>query len=416
MFKDEKKNGYPKNKFSKYFENSNSFFVKQPPKKDIVDRLYNERCDGGIMLEPRLQEYFKKRKFNKDNNVESCITPEQEFQITPDDIKKLKAFLRGRTDIYTKESKKLKEDSYDDTNKFFPSHGMRDDPRVQKLKKPDIDNRPLNRGMFAVDDDDIFDSIYEDPHKELDDDILDARDFSSDNKRSDDKNLGFSLNDAKFNPRTDLRIDRVSDEKFDKKTSQYRVGSQETRECRKTNNTDQRNNKVISDIFKKTDNDKKMIDKSSSALYSQSKKNKDYNLLEEGDKEKFLRDTRYGQFADPTFSEKSDIDTDNKVVIPKIASKSNKGLNTGDYRLTTFLEQNIDDPRDFELESSMVRGMPSNTKKSYGYRQPFENQFQYIDEEFQNPDNSIESYPRGGVQTRGDNLATAKQKYQRQIM
>lgn len=50
-----------------------------------------------------------------------------------------------------------------------------------------------------------------------------------------------------------------------------------------------------------------------------------------------------------------------------------------------------------------IRSMPQFTKKSYGYRNPAEHYFQYIDPEIFNPSNAVEKWTRGGVSTRLSN-------------
>ena len=75
---------YPKHEFSHFIDQGFSFNnqVKYPSKEELVDALSNARMDGGIMLEPRLQEYLKKKKYYKMNNIQPCIKLEQEYQIS----------------------------------------------------------------------------------------------------------------------------------------------------------------------------------------------------------------------------------------------------------------------------------------------------------------------------------------------
>lgn len=127
------------------------------------------------------------------------------------------------------------------------------------------------------------------------------------------------------------------------------------------------------------------------------------------------RTNRYGRFDNPMFSEKSDMDSDNKTVTPKMATGGKRGMSTNGYTFGPFIGD--DTPmKDADFESSLVRGMPSNTKKSYGFRNPVEHYFQYLDEDFQNADNSVEPFIRGGEGSRGSNKAVAKQKYTREIL
>ena len=86
---------YPLHEYSKYMKPGfNHYNRVYPSKIDIVDRIKNFRCDGGIMLEPRLQEYLKKKLHYKKYNVKPCVKLENEFQITSRDKKALRAFLK----------------------------------------------------------------------------------------------------------------------------------------------------------------------------------------------------------------------------------------------------------------------------------------------------------------------------------
>ena len=186
---DENQNQHPQHKYSKYIDNDFSFSnkvgcdessarVNYLDKVSMVDALKNMRCDGGIMLEPRLQEYIKKKKYYKDNNIEPCISLEKEYLITVRDKKFLKEFIKGRRDMYKRENQQLKSErrNKQQPKRSFPSKQFRDDdPRVPKLKNL-AHEMPINRGMFVPEGDNEL--YYEDPIQEVDE-IMDARDLKS---------------------------------------------------------------------------------------------------------------------------------------------------------------------------------------------------------------------------------------------
>ena len=58
---------------------------------------------------------------------------------------------------------------------------------------------------------------------------------------------------------------------------------------------------------------------------------------------------------------------------------------------------------DTEILYDLQLGMPSHTRKSYGYNNAFENNFQYIDSEMQRPEHIILPFPRGGLNCRLEN-------------
>ena len=212
----------PNNNFSQYFDSDFNFNnIVYPSKLEMVDKLKYMSCDGNIMLEPRLQEYLKKRKFYKDNDIEPCISPEKEYQITSTDLKILRKYLGGDKNIYeTKKFNKLVEQK--DKKRYFPSKGLRNDPRVPQIEKQKNKTRetPINMGMFAPE---FGGRHYENPIRN-DNAILDARDFPTfDNepKNAEFDGNGFNLNETRFNPRIDPRIE-PGIEKHNKYNSQYR--------------------------------------------------------------------------------------------------------------------------------------------------------------------------------------------------
>jgi len=68
-------------------------------------------------------------------------------------------------------------------------------------------------------------------------------------------------------------------------------------------------------------------------------------------------------------------------------------------------------PLDQEILNDLQLGMPSHTKKSYGYNNSFENAFQYVDGELQNPDHVVLPFPRGGISCRMEN----KKQFSREV-
>ena len=56
---------------------------------------------SSIQMEPRLQEYVRRKQFNKDNNIKPDIPEEQEFYISNNDLKIINKFKSGKTKVYT---------------------------------------------------------------------------------------------------------------------------------------------------------------------------------------------------------------------------------------------------------------------------------------------------------------------------
>lgn len=60
-------------------------------------------------------------------------------------------------------------------------------------------------------------------------------------------------------------------------------------------------------------------------------------------------------------------------------------------------------PMDPEILNDMILGMPIHTKKSYGYDDPFDHYFDYIDGDLQKPEHTVMEFPRGGISARLEN-------------
>lgn len=460
-------NIHPEHQFSYLIDSDFSFNnevgnVKYPSKAETVNNLKNMRCDGTVMLEPRLQEYMKKKRYYKKNNITPCVSLEKEYQISSLDKRALRDFLSGRTDLYNTEPAKLennvcKSDRSKSTKQYFPSKSFRDDdsrvPEISKNRNKQNNELPINRGMFFPNEDE---SYYDDPIKPTNP-MMDSRDFVQDvnynvgskgglngggsgsklsepdfyqgNQQRFDQVLdpehsqnkqkqGFSLNDQRFDPRTDPYMDPGPENK-NKYDSQYRV-SQDI-DPRKYGN-DPRNKYIVSKLNNKEPEIKnnsgiQMTSGNNSYSNYPDYQNNDYNLVTDHDKQQFSRHNGYGQMDRQPFSEKSTMDLENKMVIPKMTNNLNKGLDHSSYRMMPYFR----DPKEankinIDTETSMIRGMPSHTTKSYGYRNPAEHHYQYIDPEFNNPENSVESWMRGGESTRRDNKSLAKQRAYREVM
>jgi len=358
------------------FRQSSSNNYAQYSADDTGDVLQNVKCSGNIMLEPRLQEYIKKRKYYKSNNIQPDIPLEREFSITNTDRKLLKSFLTGNLDIYkpNKYNKIISEKPKSSTS--FPSSNYKDDPRVLIPVKQDM-KTPINRGMFVPDKKSKY---YEDPIMESNKQFLDARDFADNNfKGLNINNLDhYNVNEPKFNPRLDPKMDPGPGYgNYDKCNSAMRISDGSIYDSCAANKVTPQNKKKKINHNDNTGND----DVHQQYL--------NYDLLDE---------------YEDNMNRIQDVSR--KVKKPKIKSHPDSSL------------FNKSQKRNTEIESELIRGMPTNRphNRSYGYRDTFENNFDYIDDDFQNPDNT-DLWPRGGEPTRLENKLLAKNRtYVREVM
>lgn len=87
-------------------------------------------CDQDLSLEPRLLEYLKKKKYFKDNNIESK-TLEKEYSITENDKLKIRSYLRGDSAPI---NRKIFDEYVDISSGDFPSSSFKKDPRFDRIK------------------------------------------------------------------------------------------------------------------------------------------------------------------------------------------------------------------------------------------------------------------------------------------
>lgn len=323
---------------------------------------------SNMMLEPRLQEYLKKRKLYKQSGYVPSVPLEREFSITNTDKKLLNAYLKGNLDIYEKEqydnliSKKQKTKSFPSSNFVEDSRVLKSDKQPQKL--------PSNRGMFVPDKNNRY---YDDPIVETNKTIFDSRDFAE------DKFKGFDIFESKFNPTFDPKIN-PGYEKYDKCDSQYRISDKSIYdECKyKNKNEPQRND--FNHNVNRTDPHETFLN---------------YDLIDDY---------------------KTNMDRIKAYAREKTNKPKQKQPKMKKHPDATYYKhiQEID----ADIETELLKGMPNMRPKnrSYGYRNPAENYFDYIDEDFQNPDNT-DLWPRGGSATRLDNTVIAKNRtYVREMM
>lgn len=288
----------------------------------LIRKLNDSMCDGNIMLEPRLQEYLKKKEYFKRNNIETSISIEQEFMITPDDKEKISMFLHGNKKIYNPKYNILNKEPTEMEQQYFPSKEFRDsDDRQKRIKiKKEKLIRPVNRGMFAPDVDNLF---YDEPPVDAEP-ILSGRDLSSTYQLDVPKQFNSSRTyDYKPKPGQNYRLHNEPLIPF--------------KHCYEIDPGTYDNTNMISELKK----------------YSKT--------LRSHDKHEELNMKR----AKP--------------------------------------------PRT-EREKQLTLGMPSHTTKSYGYENPAEHYFDYIDPTIQDSRNLVFSdMPRGGFSTRADNREGVRQ-------
>ena len=383
-------------------------------KAEIVHKLKSMDLCGNITLEPRLQEYLKKRIYYKEHKeLEPCISLEREFLITSNDKRILKAFISGEENIYdNKRYDQFARERQFKQKQYFPSKEFRTDDRVPDTSKLNPDKtQPINRGMFVPESNGGY---YEDnniPNYN----IISSRDFPPYVYNGE----GYDINESKFNPRIDPEIYEGID-LHDKTKSQYHIPlnpwkdkKNHVKENKLDTYQDPRNNYIINDLLSRAKCIKEEINQQNLNYCNFDSQNPYDCRLSTGCDNGPM--TRYGNDPlPPTYNLSSEMDTDNKVVIPNMASNSKREISTGNYRFEDYYGKQV--TRDSALESELLRGMPTSRthNRSYGYRNPEDHYFEFLDNTFEQ---HTEPFERSGEATRLQNKLIAKNRtYTREIM
>jgi hypothetical protein len=335
-------------------------------------------CDNNVMLEPRLIEYMKQRKYYVDNDITPDVPLEHRYGISQHDFNNIKKFLSGKKDIYGKkckntETKKNTTNIHYDPRKHFPSK-LLSESRVPKIKKPKI-KPPKNMGMF----------------------------YDSRGQYYDENPMGRSTKDKRINTMLDFW-----DEKNDSHKEESHSMENIMNGSSYASHNDYYDQALTDDRLYNADNDynlelNRMIDDSERQVGSNDH-NSQYMKLN-----KYDRDFKHPEYR---LSGQTHMDTDNKVAIPSMDSNKTE-LQLSDYSPIPYKGQGFGRD-DISVETSMMHSMPTRTFKSYGYRNPAEHYFQYLDPAHGNRDESVFPFPRGGVSTRLDNKKMRRQ-YKREI-
>lgn len=131
-----------------------------------LEEAYDVRT---IQLEPRLQEYIRRKKFNEENDIIPTISVEQEFGITDFDIKMINKYKRNKGTIYDN-NKLIESPDYVKSSKIgFNTYDFRNDPRYQRVvnKIKDVKDAKRQIGNIHINDDSYASFNGSNPYDEL---------------------------------------------------------------------------------------------------------------------------------------------------------------------------------------------------------------------------------------------------------
>jgi hypothetical protein len=114
-----------------------------------MEDFRNIDLKNNMTLEPRLQEYLKKKSYFKKHNIDPSYNLEREHGITKDDKLRLRAFMRG--DINCMDSaptQSIIEDT-GDTGFQIKHDDYKSDPRYEKLQKKIQRDKDANMSKYS---------------------------------------------------------------------------------------------------------------------------------------------------------------------------------------------------------------------------------------------------------------------------
>jgi hypothetical protein len=354
----------------------------------------NFECKNGINLEPRLQEYIKKKIHYKKNRIDPVVPLEQEFCISQEDIRRLKAFKSGDRDIYNhKKQGKFLDEDIEPKFDFDPDEVYKSDPRYHRFAKKMKKDKEAMKQRHNHGLDDEYESAFNP-----------ITDFWNENTRlldiQQDESQRINLLDGRdFNLETNSRSQNTGNEyrcsnPFRSQRT-YSVGELQQRPTsgglpQYTPTVDFHNR-----MYPMQNNVPQQLPIDHNPRIG--------NIIGQLD--------TYGNRIRGTYQQTSEMDTDLKVVIPNVTSNGKRSLNSSSYRPVPYVGR-AEGIRNVDAECEMRDSLPTRGSKSYGYSNPVEHYYDYISSDIQDPDHVV--FDRG-VPTRLDNHRVAR-SYKREIL
>jgi hypothetical protein len=354
----------------------------------------NAMCNDGIMLEPRLMEYMNKKKMYRDNDIDSVVSLEKIYSISRDDKKRISGYMKGKRNLYT--SRTLNTDSHfidPSKNKFvtLEAESSQMDPHFAKLQQKMQRHKDANisRRNFSG-----MANVYQDTPYNFTDETMYGRPAAT-------RNTSYSTPSNYYNtlPRTKQRdTDKQADDN-------YLLDSRDT------------------ELF---DNPHYMHHpkRRSNMTYHHEPKISMNNRLFTRDLGYRQPDREHTQAVDKiigTFDSYAnqqgnslyrcaEIDMNGKRFIPDTTS-SNKREHKTTYQAVPYMSS-TNGMVNMDMGNSLQYGVNSRAGKGFGYKNPTEHYYDYIDRDIQQPDHVVHDR---GYPSRSENKTRAT-PYTRDIL
>jgi hypothetical protein len=311
------------------------------------NELYDCEKSDEILLEPRLIEYIKKKKYFQENGID-VHNLERDFGISEMDMLRVRSYLRG-----DKKSNTKHEDLIDPTDADFPSAHLKKDTRFERMKVKQKRTKDaqtqrhnyglINRGFDMFRDDRPFASAYGDDFRKSD--FHPDQWFQNSRKVAENEKMNENVAEI-YNNKKSLSKSNVyngSSKVHPKSLYNGYVKSEIKNDPHS-----------VDAIIGELDSYKNRISKKSNDMHSGSQ---------------------------------NEMDFDYKIVMPNNRS-SNKRECENNYRAVPFMQG--DSIRDIDVDTYMRFGTtPSRGAKSLGYPNPAEHYFGYISNDIQDPNHVV---------------------------
>jgi hypothetical protein len=425
---------------------------------DENDKIQGNRIisESDLLLDSRINEYLKKKKFYKKNNIISVVPLEKEFNINSNDIKKIKLYYTNKKshknqssannvssdyeDIYSEYNKNLSTQFPDNFTDFidpihnnFPSEQFKKDKRFDriKIKQKRIKEADEQRNNYG-----IIERSYDmyQPEKQFASTMGDN--FNDINNNFLDNNI-IKKPDNSFYINNDNTIDLTDDQnqKYFKKenysrTKKYPKFSAQYIENFNTKNNNQFINQTLENPYVSVNKQKSTMTYNEPSISNHKQSGfmnntrLHYGNNEVQNTQSYLNDVNniigdldtYRKKTLSNYNNVSEMDLDHKLTIPKYNS-NNKRNYENNYMSLPQMNAGSNLSRDIEVENYMKIGDSygsSQSKKSNGFPSTFEYGFQYITNEFQHPNHVVSNR---GISSRLDNKSGGiSNKYERDIL
>lgn len=359
-----------------------------------LNEAYNEMT---MYLEPRLQEYIRRKRFNKENHITPNIPEEKEFCITKYDMKIIKRHKEGKNKIYDNDTISKDPHFVKPSKTFqFEDNDFKKDPRYRRLQKKMDSHKKVKEDISNYSNiDDCYTHFHKSNPYDLRQDKRPQRiskpydngdeiSDSSDNYDSfNNHENGFLLDSRDLvlasdrTPVTNIKNSNIRSRNINNNRGKYCYSSDYV------NNNESTYHHTPKISYRNT------------LIHEKVNGGLDHNHnVEEivddlNDYRKHL-DCTYTYLGDQ-YHKKGNSDRIN------LRGKENNRRNVPFQYGNGF--PNI------TLEDSLRGGFRDSSKRSIGFRNAFENQFQYISSDISDPNNTVQMYP---VNSRGQNKEIAK--------